>query len=75
MKPTTIIRRLPNKPEINSGLFCIGNDMSKIKNLTAAGALILSIALAGCNNNSDPVPDPMEPQAAEKIEMAAPIEG
>jgi hypothetical protein len=49
--------------------------MSKIKNLTAAGALILSIALAGCNNNSDPVPDPMEPQAAEKIEMAAPIEG
>lgn len=43
--------------------------MSKMKTTTVLSAFILSVALAGCNNNSDPVPDPMEPQATDTTDM------
>ena len=43
--------------------------MFKIKNTTILSTFILSAALIGCNNNSDPVPDPMEPQASDTSEM------
>ena len=43
--------------------------MSQTKNLTLISTFILSAALLGCNNNSDPVPDPMEPQTSDVTEM------
>ena len=43
--------------------------MSKMKSITLLSACLLSAALAGCNNNSDPVPDPMEPQATTAVDM------
>jgi len=43
--------------------------MSKMKSITLLSACLLSAALAGCNNNSDPVPDPMEPQATTSVDM------
>lgn len=50
----------------------IGNNMSKMKSTTILSAFILSAALMGCNNNSDPVPDPAEPQAAGSAQMSEP---
>lgn len=43
--------------------------MSQTKNLTLISAFILSAALLGCNNKSDPVPDLMEPQTSDVTEM------